>query len=76
MNYRRTRKEAMVGFALWALAGLWAVGVSWWLGYDRPAESLGGVPSWVVWGIFLPWVVFFVVQCWYSLFYLEDDDDS
>ncbi len=73
-QYRRARREAIVAALLWLAALVWAVGVSYWLGYGRPAESIGGIPSWVVWGIFTPWIVFFAVHCWYSLIFLRDDD--
>ena len=48
--YRKSRKEAIVAVALWALAAVWTIGTSYMLGYDQPAKSLGGVPSWVVLG--------------------------
>ena len=76
MSYRRTRLEAIVSALVWAAAALWTVGASYLLGYKRPAASLLGIPSWVVWGIFLPWVVFFLIHCWYSLVFLRDDEES
>lgn len=75
-GWRRQRKEAVVAAVLWAAAALWTVGASYVLGYGKPAESLGGFPSWVVWGVFLPWGVFFLIHCWYSLVFLRNDDDS
>lgn len=75
-SYRKSRREAIVAVALWALAAVWTIGTSYMLGYDQPAKSLGGVPSWVVWGVFLPWLVFFLIHCWYSLVFLRDDDDT
>ncbi len=74
-GYRRTRREAIVAAAIWAVAALWTIAASYLLGYRRPPESLFGFPSWVVWGVFLPWIVFFAIHCWYSLAFLEDDDD-
>lgn len=74
-SYRQSRREALVAVLLWLLAGAWTVGVSYWLGYDRPPNAVGGIPDWVLWGIFVPWLVFFLLHCWYSLFYLRDEDE-
>ena len=71
-DYRRSRREAAVAGLIWFLAALWTVGVSYWLGYNRPALSVGGVPEWVVWGIFAPWIVFFLIHAWYSLIYVRE----
>ncbi len=75
-DYRRSRLEAIVAALIWFAAGLWTVGVSYYLGYDTPARSIGGVPEWVVWGIGAPWVTFFLVHSWYSLYFLRDDDED
>jgi hypothetical protein len=73
-SYHRTLKEAVVAMMLWLGAGIWVVSVSYWLGYQRPVHSIGGIPNWVVWGVLLPWVTLFVVHSWYSLFYMRADD--
>jgi len=77
-SYRRCRIEAIVAGVLWFVCGCWVVGVSFFLGYAQPARSVFGVPHWVFWGVFVPWVVFFLIHCWYSLVFLRDDspDDS
>jgi hypothetical protein len=75
-SYRKSRREAIVAALLWALAAVWTIGSSYVLGYDQPATSLWGFPSWVVWGVFLPWIVFFLLHCWYSLVFLRDDGDK
>jgi len=75
-GWRKHRREAVVAGLIWLAAGLWTRIVSYDLGYDTPPSSIGGVPSWVVWGVFVPWLVFFVVHCWYSLRYLRDEDED
>jgi len=74
LSYRRSRREAVVAALIWFLAGIWTISVSYWLGYTRPVRSLGGIPNWVFWGVFLPWVVFFLIHTWYSLIYMRDED--
>ncbi len=73
-SYRRTLKEAVVALLLWFGAGIWVISVSYWLGYQRPVHSIGGIPNWVVWGVLLPWVVLFVLHSWYSLVFMRADD--
>lgn len=61
---------------LWFLAGVWTISVSYWLGYTQPPRSLGGIPHWVVWGVFTPWIVLFLLHTWFSFFYMRDDGDA
>jgi hypothetical protein len=74
--YRRSRREAIVALLLWALPGVWTISVSYWLGYNEPPRSLGGIPHWVVWGVFLPWFVLFLLHTWFSFFYMRDNGDA
>jgi hypothetical protein len=51
------RREALVAFGLWLIAGLWTIGYCGTFGYGQTGEIqlVLGVPSWVMWGIFVPW---------------------
>ena len=73
-SYRRSRKEAIVAGIIFLAAATWVITACYLLGYGKPVRSIGGVPHWVLWGIFLPWAVFFLVNSWFSLFYIRDDD--
>ncbi len=75
-SYRRERFDAVVAVAIWAAAALTTVGVSVWLGSARPVESAGGIPRWVVMGVFAPWLAFFAVHVWYTLFFMADGDSD
>ena len=33
-----------------------------------------GMPSWVVWGIAVPWIVADIFTVWFCFFYMKDDD--
>jgi hypothetical protein len=72
-TFKRTRKEAIVAIIIWVLAGFWTVPVSYWLGTRSPASTIAGIPTWVIWGVFVPWLVFFIIHSWYSLFYIQDE---
>jgi hypothetical protein len=72
-SYRRNRLEAIVAGVIWFVCGCCVVGISYFLGYAQPARSIGGVPHWILWGVFVPWVVFFLIHCWYSLVFMRDD---
>jgi len=32
------------------------------------------MPSWVVWGIAVPWIVADIFTVWFCFFYMKDDD--
>ena len=68
-------KEVAVAVLLWFIAGVWTIGVSYWLGYKQPVHSVAGIPNWILWGVLIPWVIFFAAHSWYSLVFLRDDDE-
>ena len=74
-SYRSSRREAIVAGIICAIACVWVIGTCWLLSYGEPVHSIGGIPNWAVWGIFLPWVCCFVVNIWYSLVYIADDEE-
>ena len=43
---------------------------------DRPEqpELICGIPSWVVWGLFVPWLVMIAVTWWFAIFIMKDDE--
>lgn len=69
---RAARREAIQAGLLWFAAFIATVGLSTWLG-STPATSVLGVPRWAAYGIFLPWLVFFVLHV---RFYLRGIADS
>ena len=72
--------------ALIAAIGLWFVGLVWCVtvmilrGYvspaDRPTQPdlLFGMPSWVVWGLFIPWIAQIAAVWWFAICWLKDDE--
>ena len=39
-----------------------------------PVSTTLGMPTWVLWGIVVPWLVIDVVAFWFCYFYMADDD--
>ena len=58
---RPARGEALEAGLLWALALVTTVGLSSWLGSADP-DSVGGVPRWAAYGVFGPWLLFFLLH--------------
>lgn len=67
---RAARREAIQAGLLWFAALLATVGLSTWLG-SHPATSVLGVPRWAAYGVFLPWLVFFVLHVRFYLRSIE-----
>ncbi len=69
-DYRYARREAVAAVLIWAAALATTVGLSYALGYGESApQSLWGIPRWAALGVFAPWVVFFLVHVWFSLYF-------
>jgi hypothetical protein len=54
------RREAAIVAGLWVTAGVWAVGYCYTHGYGATPDKLQftlGFPTWVFWGVVLPWVL-------------------
>jgi len=63
----------------WLAFGLWVVGYSWIMGHHpaTPTETIStvlGMPSWVFWGVALPWVLANILTFWYCFRFMVDDD--
>jgi hypothetical protein len=55
-----SRREAAVVAGLWVAAGTWSVTFCYWNGYGATPDKLQftlGFPTWVFWGVVLPWVL-------------------
>lgn len=77
--FRHSRREALVILALWTASFLWTVPFSYFQGYHKPGDPLDvsltfGMPSWVFWGVALPWLVTGLVSMLLCLFFIRDDD--
>ncbi len=76
-TFLHTRREAWLILAAWLVCLVWTVGYSAVAGYGSPTEEIPitlGMPSWVFWGVLVPWGTATVFSVWFGLFYMADDD--
>ncbi len=73
---RSARREALFVGLLWVTACAYTVGYAALFAYraDAAASRVLGIPSWVLWGVVLPWLVCTVVTAWYALAGIRDQD--
>jgi len=76
--FLHSRREAVVIFFLWVTAILWVVPYCYFNGYGGNVDpsTIGmilGIPSWLFWGIFVPWLVADAFTIWFCFFYIQDD---
>jgi hypothetical protein len=74
-----SRREAGVIFLIWLVALFWAVPFCYVTGYigNYAPESFSttwGIPTWLFWGIAVPWLVADLITTWFCFRYMKDDD--
>jgi type VI protein secretion system component VasK len=70
------RREALAVLFLWLAFFGWTIGYSALYGYG-PQPEVGlvwGIPSWVMWGVFVPWTVCTIASTWLAWRFIADDD--
>lgn len=77
--FLNSRREAIVIFFIWFVAMLWAVPVSYIFGYVDVTDpgsfsTTWGIPTWLFWGILVPWIAADIVTTWFCFCYMKDDD--
>ena len=76
-TFLHARREALIIFAVWVLALIWAVPYCYFNGYDIDTailKTVWGVPAWVFWGIVAPWLAANVFTFWFCFSFMADDD--
>ena len=77
MHGFHARREAVVILVAFAACLVWSVGCCYLLGYHDPAEgelsTVLGIPSWVFWGVVVPWLAADVFGFWFCFCFAADD---
>ena len=75
--YLNSKREAIVLLFVMAVFLFWTVGSSYVMGYRSDAETIAarvmGMPSWVFWGVLIPWVAATITTIWFSWFFVAND---
>ncbi|MEZ6123407.1 MAG: DUF997 family protein [Planctomycetaceae bacterium] len=72
-------KEAKVILSIWLICFVWTVSVCLSTGYAKEVDPqqfpmILGMPTWIVWGVALPWLLANVVTIVFCLGYMKDAD--
>jgi hypothetical protein len=73
---KSARREALVIAVVAVVAAIYSVGYCVVFGYNRAGEPIRfvcGFPSWVFWGIVVPWLVCIGFAAWFSLAFMTDE---
>ncbi len=76
-TFVNARREAGWILVAWAVCLIWTVGYCALWAYDVPPDQIGiilGMPSWVFWGVLVPWIAATLFSIWFGLVYMADDD--
>ncbi len=79
---KNARREAIVIGLVWLASTVYSCTYCYAFGYIRADRPLGvqdihpvfGMPSWVFWGIMVPWGVCALFTFWFAGFFMTDDD--
>ena len=77
--FLNSRREAIIIFCVWLAGFVWAVPYCYLNGFQgnidpENLETIWGIPSWLFWGIFVPWIVADLFTTWFCFCYMKDDD--
>ena len=75
---KSSRREAVVALVIFIAAFAYTVGYSVLNGYGPPAEGrltfVLGFPSWIFWGVVVPWVSCLGLSWWFAFGFMTDED--
>ena len=79
-HFAQCVKEAKFCASVWIVAWIVCATVAWKFGYlppdQRPDDPwlMLGMPGWVAFGVFLPWLALISITIWFASKYLKDDE--
>ncbi|MEM8548513.1 MAG: DUF997 family protein [Pseudomonadota bacterium] len=73
--WQNSRRESIWILVISAAFMAWTVGFSYQYGYgvDAAIDLTFGIPTWVFWGIAVPWVVAIAVSIYFAICVIRDD---
>ncbi len=75
--FLHSRREAIIIVGVWALGLLWSVPYCYLRGYNlspQDIHTIWGIPSWIFWGIGVPWLLADLFTAWFCFSYMAADD--
>ena len=71
------RRETLVILAAFVVCMVWSIGCCYSFGYlgqgGGPMAKVLGMPSWVFWGVVVPWLAADLFAVWFCFFFMVDD---
>ncbi len=71
------RRETLAILAAFIVCMVWSIGCCYSLGYlapdGGPVTKVLGMPSWVFWGVAVPWVAADLWAVWFCFRFMVDD---
>ena len=71
------RREALVILLAFVVCLIWSVSWCYLSGYagpdGSPVSKVLGMPSWVFWGVLVPWIGADLFAVWFCFFFMVDD---
>jgi len=81
-SFRQSRRELTFQLGTWTIFAAWVVGYGSNTAFEAESETVVttlGMPSWIVWGIAVPWIVAFAITVFFAGWFMKDTalvDDS
>lgn len=76
--FLHARREAVIIFCCWFVAMLWAVPYCYYYGYGiadpEKISTTFGIPSWLLWGIGMPWLLADIFTTWFCFWFMKDGE--
>ncbi len=80
--FLNSRREAIIIFFVWMAALVWAVPYCYYYGFLPAGEEFDphkmttvlGIPTWLFFGIAVPWLAADAFTTWFCFWYMKDDD--
>ena len=75
--FLHSRREAGMIFCVWLVCFLWSVPFCYLNGYHYDPETFSttwGMPSWLFWGIGVPWIISDIITTIFCLYIIQNDD--